>query len=77
MSPVQGCGSSWLGPVWDSGQGGVAVTRGRHSGGSQDPEPRIEGRRQSQVSARGGHHGTVQPPQCGEAIWSRHHRTTG
>ena len=69
---IQGSGSSWLRPVWDSGQRGVAVTRGWCGSGTEDAEPRSGGGGQGQVPAGGSHHGTVQSPKRGEVVWSDH-----
>ena len=62
--------ASWIRPLWDSGQGRVAVSR--WTGWCSCEAVAVTGIRggQSKVPAGGSHHGAVLPPQCGEAARS-------
>ena len=39
-------------------------------GGPKDPEGGCRGEGQDEIPERGGHHGTVPPSKCGQAVWS-------
>ena len=62
--------------VWPGVQGSVEVLWPHNGDCCEETEAKQHWGRQSQVSAGGSHHGTVQSPQCGEAVWCGHYGRT-
>ena len=69
---LQNFGAAWFRSIWSGLQRYLDDRRGNYGAGRQDAEARRPRGREGQTAPGGGHHGTVLPPQCRQALRSGH-----